>query len=184
MSWNFSSPRRGNTSKAPVSTISSPSPDEETSVDLVVDNRSEHALSSLWTGGEFSVGADNASAAMSVRRRPGTFPVRSVPRGSDSENQDLLESRLNSSNEGELASLGAIGTLQPRQRTQNQPFESTQEPLETSPCSARPSYWRILGLKNICKRFFRPRIAPNSHRIEWTCVSINMKSSYPERAFD
>lgn len=153
-------------------------------MDRVAGNQREHILSNSWTGGQFSAGADNASVIMGVRRRQNIFPVQSVSRGSDSENQDLVENRLNNSNEGELASVEAAGTFQPRQRRQNQTSQNVHAPSETSPGLVRLSYWRNFGLKNTYKRFFRPRVAADSHRIEWTCVSINMNSIHSERAFD
>jgi hypothetical protein len=182
MLWNFPSPGCRNTSKGPVSTISSPSVDEETLADLAAGNRSEHARSNSWTGSQFSAGGDNASTVTSVRRRPSIFPVAPVTRDSDSETHNLVtKCRLSNSNEGGLASTGTFGTLRPLQRTQNLTFESTQETLKTSSDSRLPSYWRIFGLKNTCARFFRPRLAAESRRIEWTCVSINRKSLYSER---
>ena len=141
---------------------------------MVAGTRSERALSNSWTDSQFSAETGNAFTNMSVRRRPGIFPVSSVTRGSDSENHDpAVESRLNNSKDGDLASRRAFGTSHQQQRTQNQTFENTQEPLKTSPGSGRLIHWLIFGLKNTCKRFFRPRIAADSQRIEFTCVSIN-----------
>jgi hypothetical protein len=169
MSWTFSSSSSDHTSKPPLSTISSPSLDEERLVEIEIGSRSENVLSNSWTGSQFSAGADDGAPGVSVRRRPSILQAQPVTRASD----DIVETMLNNASEGDLVSEVRFGTKQRRQRTQNQNLESNQDLPRPSPSSPHRYYWRIFGPRNICKRFFRSRVAVDCKRIEWICVSID-----------
>ena len=168
-----------------MSTISSPSQDEEALDNAVGRVRRNFGPSTSWAGSQFSAAVDDTSTIASGQLRSDVTSVRSVSRGIDAELHDLSTENMLDPNEREPSPLDALDSHTPilRKGQRLRPFQNEPDSRENFSVPPHPFSWQILGLKNAFKRYFRPRIATDSQRIEWTCVSTNWTLSILRNTF-